>query len=288
MKLTLGGDLMCGRSFNSMLEKNPNWNVWGNTLQHIQNADIFGVNLETSITYSLDAWPDKAFNYKLAPNLANLVLYPVDYTSLANNHILDYGIKGARETEETLDALRICYTGLKKSPPCIIGDIGFISATDHPKEWKDHVNYLQKSILSQVKQLRKTVSTVVVSLHWGPNWEDYISTEKQRIAYDLLHNGVDIIHGHSAHHVQRAEEMNGGVVFYSFGDLLDDYAVDSHYRNDLGFLADLTLKNSKIVDVNIYPTKITHKTIDDTLMARVDFAKGKDAKWVRDKLQNYM
>ena len=39
----------------------------------------------------------------------------------------------------------------------------------------------------------------------------------------LIDVGVDIVHGHSAHHIIPPEKYNGGVIFYSLGDFVNDY-----------------------------------------------------------------
>jgi hypothetical protein len=77
----------------------------------------------------------------------------------------------------------------------------------------------------------------VVSLHWGSNYQWIPSQKFQHFAHDLMDLGVDIIHGHSSHHIQGIEIYKGKPIFYGLGDFIDDYAVDEVYRNDLGKLS---------------------------------------------------
>jgi hypothetical protein len=49
--------------------------------------------------------------------------------------------------------------------------------------------------------------------------------------------GASALAGHSAHVFQPIELVDGAPVMYDLGDLLDDYAIDEHLRNDLGVLA---------------------------------------------------
>ena len=58
----------------------------------------------------------------------------------------------------------------------------------------------------------------------------------RRLARTLIDLGVDLVHGHSSHHIQGIELYKGKPIFYGCGDFVDDYAVDTKYRNDLGFL----------------------------------------------------
>lgn len=304
MILTLGGDMMLNRAFNQLFAVDPNYNVWGNLLPHLRQTDFFGANLETAITDSDTPWTPKVFNYRLLPQYASVLKQPpVDYVSIANNHILDYRRPGLIDTLNTLDSLGIAYAGAGRNlreaqRPAIIdtsiGKIAFLSATDHPSEWESQKGregtfYIDVergnwgSALEVVRKLRldSQIKTIIFSLHWGPNWSWSVSPQRQRFAWDLLHSGVDIIHGHSSHHVQKVEMIHGGIVFYGIGDLIDDYAVDLDFRSDLSFIADINLtSNGRIADTQILPTKIRHRFIEDLLYADVNFATANDANWV--------
>jgi poly-gamma-glutamate synthesis protein (capsule biosynthesis protein) len=48
--------------------------------------------------------------------------------------------------------------------------------------------------------------------------------------------GVDLIHGHSAHIFQGIEVHRGKPILYDTGDALDDYAVDPVLRKDRSFV----------------------------------------------------
>jgi poly-gamma-glutamate capsule biosynthesis protein CapA/YwtB (metallophosphatase superfamily) len=64
----------------------------------------------------------------------------------------------------------------------------------------------------------------VVSIHWGPNWGYEVPQAQQDFAYTLIdHHGVNIIHGHSSHHVKGIEIHRSRPIFYGCGDLLTDY-----------------------------------------------------------------
>nr|QBK84591.1 MAG: capsule synthesis protein [Pithovirus LCDPAC01] len=100
-----------------------------------------------------------------------------------------------------------------------------------------------------------------------PNYVDNISPSIKKFYRGLIDNGVDIVHGHSPHHVLQVEIYKEGVIMYSCGDFIDDYAINDRYRNDLGFIADITPN-----EVTIYPTRISNMT--------VNFAIGEDSEKV--------
>ncbi len=86
------------------------------------------INLETSLTTHNQRWPNKVFKYIISrmlsleylrffsyrthpANVACLTTANIHHVSLANNHTLDFGVKGLEETCETLDKSGISYVG---------------------------------------------------------------------------------------------------------------------------------------------------------------------------------
>lgn len=66
------------------------------------------INLETSITTSNNYWQGKGIHYRMHPeNITCLTVAKIDYCSLANNHVLDWGYGGLAETLETLKHVNI-------------------------------------------------------------------------------------------------------------------------------------------------------------------------------------
>jgi poly-gamma-glutamate capsule biosynthesis protein CapA/YwtB (metallophosphatase superfamily) len=297
MIISLAGDIMIGRSFNKILNQNPYFNIWGNTAKHTINSDFFGANLETTITNSITKFPNKVFNYKLHPKYSYVLKQNgLDYLNLANNHILDYKKKGLIDTIKVLDNLNIIHTGagLTKNDAQKIKSItiknqkiNILSAADHYDFWEapegiwyynidNDENY--GNIIEWIKKNRKDDGSLwIFSTHWGSNWEPNVTPNKKRMAYDLVHHGINIIHGTSSHHVQPIEIMENSVIFYGMGDFVDDYAIDVNYRSDLSMIADLNIdKNGKINKIIINPTKIENY--------QVNFANKNDSNLVINKI----
>jgi len=86
--------------------------LFDDTLSLFQNSDFSFVNLECAITDSEGAITKFGPNLK-APKETAAVLKTVgvDVCGLSNNHIFDFGIQGAKDTMEALDACGIAYTG---------------------------------------------------------------------------------------------------------------------------------------------------------------------------------
>jgi poly-gamma-glutamate capsule biosynthesis protein CapA/YwtB (metallophosphatase superfamily) len=61
------------------------------------------INLETSVTRSADFAPDKPVHYRMSPDdLPAVTVARPDACALANNHVLDFGRTGLRETLDVL------------------------------------------------------------------------------------------------------------------------------------------------------------------------------------------
>ncbi|KAL1967972.1 hypothetical protein VTN77DRAFT_2389 [Rasamsonia byssochlamydoides] len=283
---------------------------WGTTLplflQDQQTAGDDGglnlLNLETSVTTHAEAWPNKAFNYRVHPTNAVAVLRQarIDYVSLANNHTLDFGPEGLVETVWTLKKARIAFAGAGETTeeaisPAILalprgergtreggqredpasrsstttttsaggynsGEEGerqthaihIWSASDHPRDWASVPTFhlidysastrsrLKRLLTSRARPKPEAASTKpalkIFSVHWGPNYSWTPLSEIQSLAHFLIDEcDVDIVHGHSSHHVQGVERPRPGkLIIYGCGDFVDDYAVSERFRNDLG------------------------------------------------------
>jgi len=287
-KITLVGDVMIGRLFNNRLS-NTTHQVFSSEIKtHFKGSTLLIMNLETTLTNWKIKYPNKRFNYKLSTKYAKGVLFKLSkniFCSLANNHILDYNVEGLKETLETLDSLNIYHTGagldLREAQKLVtinINDtvVGFLSAADHYHYWAAKKNragiwYINPNNHEMVmeamkitKEAKKRCDILIFSCHMQPNYVDNISNSIKKFYRNLIDNGVDIVHGHSPHHVLPIEKKKKGYILYSLGDFVDDYAISQKYRNDLGYLVDFYIKNKQIVKHKVRQTKIDNLQVDFT------------------------
>ena len=292
---------------------------WGSTLSLLQSSDLNIINLETSVTTHPIPWPDKVFNYRMHPaNIEALKIARVDYASLANNHTLDFGEEGLVETVETLRSNHIEFAGAGRSadeaqrpvklslPNRFAGSeedahtIKVFSAADHPRDWSSVPSFhlidysaQTKSRLRDLLQKHNRDSPAalnIFSVHWGPNYSWHPSDEIRDMAHFLIDEcGVDVIHGHSSHHVQGIERYKTKLIIYGCGDFVEDYAVTPEYRNDLSALWRLTVneiddleskKKLKLRRLEMFPTRI--KDFQTNLLD----IKDPDHEWVRKKIMS--
>jgi poly-gamma-glutamate synthesis protein (capsule biosynthesis protein) len=285
--------------------------IWGDALKEWERMapEVRLVNLETSVTTSNDYWQGKGINYRMHPeNIPCLTAAKIDVCALANNHTLDWGYAGLTETLETLKHAGIHYAGTGQNleeaeAPAVIEVEGkgrvivfsFGSITSGvPFSWaasedSPGVNLLPDvsdetvhSITTQVREVKGQGDIVVASIHWGSNWGYDIPPDFTEFAHELIDKaGVDVIHGHSSHHVRGIEVYQEKLILYGCGDFINDYEGISGYegfRDDVGLMYFVSMDSStgKLVHVHMSPSQIRH--------FRVNRASRVDAVWLRDIL----
>ncbi len=273
--------------------------IWGDALDELERVapDLRVINLETSVTKSDDYWEGKEVQYRMHPeNIDSITAAKIDVCSLANNHVLDWGYDGLKETLETLRRTKVRGVGagrdLKEAEsPVVMGIEGkgrvivfaFGSPTSGvPLNWaasekKPGVNLLRDFSDDAIQRIRKRVQEmeqdrdiVVVSVHWGGNWGYHVPQEEIDFAHRLIDEaGVDIIHGHSSHHVKGIEVYQGRLILYGCGDFLNDYEGISgyeYYRDDLGlmYFASLDPSAGRLVQLQLTPTQIKYFKVNRT------------------------
>lgn len=285
--------------------------LWGDALGVLErvNPDLRMINLETSITASNDYRRGKGIHYRMHPkNIPCLTAAKIDYCSLANNHVLDWGYGGLIETIETLKNVNINSAGAGQNlreaeMPAVMEVEGKgrvivfsygLPSSGIPFSWaasedSPGVNLLRslsdptvRHIKEQIEGVKQRRDIVVASIHWGSNWGYGIPSEQREFAHKLIDDaGVDIIHGHSSHHVKGIEVHKGRPIIYGSGDFLNDYEGISGYENfrdDLALMYFMSMNPStgKLICLQMIPTQIKH--------FRANHASRKDVLWLRDVL----
>ena len=273
--------------------------IWGDALQELERMepDLRIINLETSVTKNEDFWKGKPVHYRMNPaNIPCITAANVNYCSLANNHILDWGYAGLAETKKTLDKAGIKSAGaggnideaetpavmeIRGKGRVIVFSLGSESS-GIPPTWTASkrlpgVNIFNETLETMIPTIREKVEETkrkddfaVASIHWGPNWEYGIPRERQRLAHRLIdESGFDLIHGHSSHHVKGIEVYRDKLILYGCGDFLNDYeGIGGHelFRDDLGlmYFARVQLGKGNVLSLEMTPTQIKRFRLNQT------------------------
>ncbi|MBI2340337.1 MAG: CapA family protein [Deltaproteobacteria bacterium] len=291
--LLFGGDVMLGRLMNKATGRKPASMVWGDVRGILQGADLTLVNQEFAITSSKKEGGKKAYYFRADPGVISLLKSAgIDYVSLANNHILDYGPVGLSDSIDYLERAGIAHAGAgenrsaAREPARLKAgnlSIAVISITDNEPEWNageksPGIFYLPiradsvpviRAIATEAR--KEGAHFIILSAHWGGNWVERPSSAFKSFAHAVMDAGVDLVHGHSGHVIQGIEIYRGKPIFYNMGDVIDDYAVDPVKRNDLACLAHVILVGDKVVRVEAIPTAIDHFRVGRATGENFDF-----------------
>lgn len=151
--------------------------------------------------------------------------------NLANNHCMQHGTDGFRNTRAACEKYGIKPIGVRDEEPCILElngvRLALLSLCIH-LEWyePDHILYEDRidRILGEVKELRSRDAdlVIVVSVHWGDEFAAHPSNAQIALAHRLVDDGADVILGHHSHVCQGTEAYKGAVIAYSQGNFISD------------------------------------------------------------------
>ncbi|MGI9591455.1 MAG: CapA family protein [Myxococcota bacterium] len=282
---------------------------WGDARAELERArpDAWIANLETSVTTS-DERAQKGIHYRMHPkNVACLTAAGIYCCVLANNHVLDWGRAGLRETLATLHAAGLETAGAGRNAaearaPAVLpigkgagGRIlvfafGSVSS-GIPRAWaagegRPGVALLEDAsvaeIAARVRRVKRPGDVVVASIHWGGNWGYAIRRDRGELARALIDEaGVDLVHGHSSHHPKGIEVHRGRPILHGCGDFLNDYeGIGGHeeYRSELVllYLVSVDPVTGALVRLEMAPFRIARM--------RLQRASGEELGWLRDRL----
>jgi poly-gamma-glutamate capsule biosynthesis protein CapA/YwtB (metallophosphatase superfamily) len=235
-----GGDIHFEGVLSSKLASSPS-TVLAPIAPTLGEADIAMANLETAVT-NAGAAAAKTFVFR-TPATAFEALRggSIDVVSMANNHGMDYGEDGLRDSmaaarrysfpvvgigmdgkrayapwRRTIRGQRIAILGatqvldehLISSWTAGPGKPGLASAKDVPR------------LVQAVRQARRTSDTVVVYLHWGVELVGCPTTDQKTLARQLVAAGADIVVGGHAHRLLGAGRMKRAIVGYGLGNFV--------------------------------------------------------------------
>jgi poly-gamma-glutamate synthesis protein (capsule biosynthesis protein) len=255
LTLILVGDVMLGRGAAQALdgdweaaftEVRPWLGEGSDRPGQRQARSVAFANLESPLT----TLPQIVGGYDLrAPPEAVAALHVAgfDAVSLANNHALDAGEAGLRETASTLRGVGII--PWMEATPMVIAQVPSVRGL----AFDDSAVPLDiASAAAAVADAAAQAEVVVVSIHWGGEYQAAPSARQQAIASALSEAGARVIAGHGPHVLQRVERMGETLVAYSLGNFL----FDQHYPLDCrwGAILRVTLRGAQVVDVEAIPT----------------------------------
>ena len=240
----------------------------GAVREYLRGADLTLANLENPVIRDA-VWHPEATTFT-----GDLRLLPIleqggiDGVTLGNNHILDAGTSGLRETMLHLEDAGIAYAGAgmnlaEAREPMIfelgetkVGVLSYHRVPSYDWSWATQTApgtapLLKDVMREDIERLRSEVDLVVVSPHWG---KEYIATPEPwqvDFAHAAVDAGADIFVGGHAHWPKGIEVYRGKPIFYGVGNFLLDQSWSE--ETSTGIFAEITLYGDRPVQFRPVP-----------------------------------
>lgn len=251
-----------------LLEKANFELLFGDLLSELKDSKLSVVNLEAPITKpynkSLKTGPSLSMDDKV---LDALEYAGIDLVTLANNHIMDYGVDGLENTLNKLNNKNISFVGAGRN----INEIQkpFISEIKQKKiaiinvcenEWITNelgdvgANGLDLiEIYYQISQLNQENDFVFVIYHGGNEYYPLPTPEIKKIFRFFIDAGACAVIGHHTHTFSGYEIYKDKPIFYSLGNFIFDSNKNSKGVNwHTGLCAGFSINDSKL-EYKLFP-----------------------------------
>ncbi len=266
------GDIMFDRGVENSIVKRGEGDfsfVFQNA-EFIKDADISFGNLEGSIS---DKGKDlrNLYSFRFKPSIAETLSNSgFDVLSVANNHIGDWGKDAFEDTllrlaNEGIFAIGGGMNAEDASTVKIIEKnnvkIGFLGFSDVGPNWlgatgeSSGILIARKDkITSLIQQAIPRVDVLVVSFHFGEEYQTMSTARQKELAREAIDAGAKIVVGHHPHVVQEVENYKNGVIAYSLGNFIFDQNFSEETMQ--GLALEIILKDAEIVSVKKNTLKI--------------------------------
>lgn len=238
----------------------------------------------------------------------------VDIVSTANNHSLDKGEKGLISSLDYLDSIGLynvgTYRNEKEQQTLTIlhkngVKVAYLSYTYGTNgipipQGKDYlVNLIDPvKMKEEIHRAKDEADVVVMSLHWGNEYQRFPTSEQKELGQFLVDEGVDVLFGHHPHVLQpmewvKTEDGRTSLIVYSLGNFLSGQMWD--YK-DIGGMAMVEVKKRvdesgsriELSNAEFYPTYVSNTNRRKYMVVPLEQAEPYGMKDARNKYQEMM
>jgi len=258
------------RAFDSLVRDNPEA-AYGDLLPALRAADLRIVNCECALTTAAEpVWKSGAV-FKGAPvHAGGLTTVPFDVACLGNNHVLDYGVRGMRETLRVLTR-----AGIQTVGAGLTEDQAYAPLTVRRNNLTIHLVNVSEGedltasrggpgvfgwdiprAVATIRRCKKAGGVVIVIAHCGLEYVPYPPPYVVAAFRAMADAGADAVIGHHPHVPQGIEYRDGRPIIYSLGNFLFYQHTDLWHRKT-GFCVSLAFDGNRFARVDLHPYRIT-------------------------------
>ncbi|MBR2354696.1 MAG: CapA family protein [Clostridia bacterium] len=216
--------------------------LFGDTVSLFADKDFSIVNLECALTDHDGAIKKIGPPLKAPKETAKtLKMLGVTVCGLSNNHVFDFGVKGARDTQKVLTEAGLGYTGFgedyedsrknytfeKKGEK-----IAVVAVCEHEYSYalEDRMGsrpFDEYDTMEDIRAAKETHDRVIVTYHGGKELCRYPSPRLIKLCRAMVRNGADIVLCQHSHCIGAYESYKGGHILYGQGNFhfVKDYNI---------------------------------------------------------------
>lgn len=237
VSIVAAGDVMLGSWVQNVIFENG-WDYpFRNIDSILTQADIVFANLEAPFGTKDSAAFEKTYTFQVAPDLVKvLTAGKINVVSVANNHILDFGVEDLFETMTLLNQNNIQYSGagkhLQEARQSARMEakgkkiaVACYSLTFPEEFWATDTTAgtcfpFDTFFYDDLRKFKAENDLVIVSFHWGGELLQYPKPYQLELAHNAIKVGADLVIGHHPHVVQGIELYRGKMIVYSLGNYI--------------------------------------------------------------------
>lgn len=205
-------------------------------------------------------------NKSLPPNLDSALLV------LANNHLMDYGYHGLKQSLSAIEKRGWQFVGagenLGQARVASILHVGGLRVGVLARcetqfgvatYWRPGVAPLDDTLFKAIRKLKQETDFVIVSVHAANELSPWPSPSRQDLFRELIDVGADVVHGHHSHVPQGWEVYRGRYIFYGLGNFCVDPLKWRHVPNSLWSISPEIQIEDSLPNVYVNTTEVRQR-----------------------------
>lgn len=261
MKITIAGDYCPGEKTSLAIESEQYTSILGEIKDVISKVDYSIVNLECPVAHTSYSPIDKCGpNLKCSEKSIEALKWTgFNCVTLANNHFLDYGVEGVKDTIITCNKNSLDYVGgginAKEASKTLykkIGDdiLAIINCCEHEFSiaTEKHAGSNPLNTINQyyaITEAKKKADFVLIIIHGGVE-HFWLPTVRMKELYRFFIDvGADAVVNHHQHCYSGYEVYHEKPIFYGLGNFCFD-GIGSGERWSSGYMVNLSFFSNRV------------------------------------------
>lgn len=280
---TLGVDSRFNNRFNQKYDEKDSSYFLKKVKKVFSKDDLTIVNLEGTLTNSTNR-AVKTFTFKGKKSYTEILTKgSVEAVTIANNHTMDFGNQGFKDTKKAVrDAGIKCFGYDDISYKTIKGEkIAMIGVNALPSQGKKD-SYV-KQLIKKAK--KKKPDLIIIYFHWGIEGDARPNSTQTHLAHKSIDWGADLVLGSHPHVLQGIEKYKGRYIVYSFGNFCFGGNSNPGDKDTMIFTQTFTFKNKKLTaknDAKVIPCSVSGVKYTNDFQPRI--LSGSEKTRVRNKI----